>query len=195
MTGFLAALFPPAARSYIGRLMNKVLDSLGGLPGFTGTSRRTDKEMLGKKEESGGGGETLNTIVGRGTLFEGVMKVDNSVRIDGTFKGELSCSGTLTIGQSGEAHAQLDGRDVYINGIVHGNVRGDKVRLDSQARVVGDINSNALSISEGAVFQGNCSMDVDENEGVDAMGAGAPEPVEGGDESVIPMDSRRASGG
>lgn len=151
--------------------------------------------MLGKKEESGGGGETLNTIVGRGTLFEGVMKVDNSVRIDGTFKGELSCSGTLTIGQSGEAHAQLDGRDVYINGVVHGNVRGDKVRLDSQARVVGDINSNALSISEGAVFQGNCSMDVDENEGVDAMAAGAPEPVEGGDESVIPMDSRRASGG
>ncbi len=195
MTGFLAALFPPAARSYIGRLMNKVLDSLGGLSGFTGTSRRTDKEMLGKKEESGGGGETLNTIVGRGTLFEGVMKVDNSVRIDGTFKGELSCSGTLTIGQSGEAHAQLDGRDVYINGVVHGNVRGDKVRLDSQARVVGDINSNALSISEGAVFQGNCSMDVDENEGVDAMGAGAPEPVDGGDESVIPMDSRRASGG
>ncbi len=195
MTGIFAALFPPAARSYIGRLMNKVLDSLGGLPGFTGNSRRTDKEMLGKKEESGGGGETLNTIVGRGTLFEGVMKVDNSVRIDGTFKGELSCSGTLTIGQSGEAHAQLDGRDVYINGVVHGNVRGDKVRLDSQARVVGDINSNALSISEGAVFQGNCSMDVDENEGVDAMVAEAPEPVVGGDESVIPMDSRRASGG
>jgi cytoskeletal protein CcmA (bactofilin family) len=194
VTGFLAALFPSAARSYIGRLMSRVFDSLGGLPGFTGSSRRTDKAMLGKKEENGGG-ETLNTIVGRGTTFEGVMKVDNSVRIDGTFKGELSCTGTLTIGQSGEAHAQLDGRDVYINGVVHGNVRGDKVRLDSQARVVGDINSNALAISEGAVFQGNCSMDVDENEGVDAMGAEAPEPVEGGDESVIPMDSRRASGG
>lgn len=193
MTGFFEALFPPAARSYIGGLMNKMLDSLGGLPGFTGTSRRTDKEMLGKKEESGG--ETLNTIVGRGTLFEGVMKVDNSVRIDGTFKGELSCSGTLTIGQSGEAHAQLEGRDVYINGVVRGNVRADKVRLDNQARVVGDIHSNALSISEGAVFQGNCSMDVDENESVDAMGAEAPEPVDGGDESVIPMDSRRASGG
>ena len=195
MTGLLAALLPPGARSYIGRLMNKVLDSLGGLPGFTGSSRRTDKAMLGKKEETGGGGETLNTIVGRGTLFEGVMKVDNSVRIDGTFKGELSCSGTLTIGQSGEAHAQLDGRDVYINGVVHGNVRGDKVRLDSQARVVGDITSNALSISEGAVFQGNCSMDVDELEGVDAMESEVPAPVESGDESVIPMDSRRASGG
>jgi cytoskeletal protein CcmA (bactofilin family) len=144
--------------------------------------------MLGKKESNGGGGETLNTIVGRGTLFEGVMKVDNSVRIDGTFKGELSCSGTLTVGQSGEAHAQLEGRDIYINGTVHGNVRGDKVRLDSQARVVGDICSNALTISEGAVFQGNCSMEME----LEAGEAG-PEAGEGDAGSVIPMD-RRAAG-
>ena len=143
--------------------------------------------MLGKKEGNSGG-ETLNTIVGRGTLFEGVMKVDNSVRIDGTFKGELSCSGTLTIGQSGEAHAQLEGRDIYINGLVHGNLRGDKVRLDSHARVVGDINSHSLSISEGAVFQGNCSMEVDD------AGETAAEPDEGEGGSVIPMDGRRASG-
>lgn len=143
--------------------------------------------MLGRKESHSGGGETLNTIVGRGTLFEGVMKVDNSVRIDGTFKGELSCSGTLTIGQEGEAHADLEGRDIYINGLVHGNVRGDKVRLDSQARVVGDISSNSLSVSEGAVFQGRCSME--------AADAGEGDPEAGEDDgSVIPMDGRRASG-
>ena len=143
--------------------------------------------MLGKKESGSAGGEALNTIVGRGSLFEGVMEVDNSVRIDGTFKGELSCSGTLTIGQSGEAHAQLQGRDIYINGLVHGNVQGDKVRLDSQARVVGDISSNALSISEGAVFHGKCSMETAVAE-EDEAEAGE------GDGSVIPMDGKRAAG-
>ena len=149
--------------------------------------------MLGKKEGNGGG-ETLNTIVGRGTLFEGVMKVDNSVRIDGTFKGELSCSGTLTIGQSGEAHAQLQGRDIYINGLVQGNVRGDRVRLDSQARVVGDISSNALSISEGAIFQGNCSMEMANAENSEPEAVEAGEPGEDDAGSVIPMDGRRAAG-
>ena len=64
--------------------------------------------MLGKKDNGAvAGGQTLNTIIGRGTIFEGVMKVDNSVRIDGLFKGELSCSGALTISQSGEAYAHL----------------------------------------------------------------------------------------
>lgn len=116
--------------------------------------------MLGKKDNGAvAGGQTLNTIIGRGTVFEGVMKVDNSVRIDGIFKGELLCSGALTISQSGEAYAHLEGRDIYINGIVRGTVRAEKVRLDSQARFIGDVYTGALSVSEGAVFHGSCSME------------------------------------
>ena len=122
--------------------------------------------MLGKKDNGviAGGGQTLNTIIGRGTLFEGTMKVENSVRVDGVFKGELTCSGALTISQSGEAYAHLEGKDIYINGIVRGTVHAEKVRLDSQARFIGDIYANALSVSEGAIFHGSCSMDIEENE-------------------------------
>jgi cytoskeletal protein CcmA (bactofilin family) len=122
--------------------------------------------MLGKKENGGvnGSGQTLNTIIGRGTLFEGTMKVENSVRIDGVFKGELTCSGALTISQSGEAYARLEGKDIYINGIVRGTVRAEKVRLDSQARFIGDIYADALSVSEGAIFHGSCSMDSEEGD-------------------------------
>ena len=122
--------------------------------------------MLGKKDNGviAGGGQTLNTIIGRGTLFEGTMKVENSVRVDGLFKGELTCSGALTISQSGEAYAHLEGKDIYINGIVRGTVHAEKVRLDSQARFIGDIYANALSVSEGAIFHGSCSMDIEENE-------------------------------
>lgn len=119
--------------------------------------------MLGKKDNGAvAGGQTLNTIIGRGTVFEGTMKVENSVRIDGVFKGELSCSGALTISQSGESYAHLEGKDIYINGIVRGTVRAEKVRLDSQARFVGDIYTSALSVAEGAIFDGSCSMDSEE---------------------------------
>ena len=122
--------------------------------------------MLGKKDNGAiaGGGQTLNTIIGRGTFFEGTMKVENSVRVDGVFKGELTCSGALTVSQSGEAYAHLEGNDIYINGIVRGTVHAEKVRLDSQARFIGDIYANALSVSEGAIFHGSCSMDIEENE-------------------------------
>lgn len=119
--------------------------------------------MLSKKETgTSTSGQTLNTIIGRGTLFEGTMKVENSVRIDGIFKGELTCSGALTIGQAGEVYAHLEGKDIYINGVVRGTVRAERVRLDAQARFIGDIYAKALAVSEGAVFHGSCSMEVDQ---------------------------------
>lgn len=143
--------------------------------------------MLGKKDHGGaassGSSQTLNTIIGRGTTFEGVMRVENSVRIDGTFKGELICSGVLTISQSGEVYAQLEGKEVYLNGVVRGRIQAEKVRLDSQARFVGDITTSALAIAEGAVFHGKCTMETGElaalyekefrQEGV----ARSPEPI------------------
>lgn len=120
--------------------------------------------MIGKKNDNGGGGgsngQTLNTIIGRGTVFEGSMKVDNSVRVDGIFKGELACTGSLTISQSGEAHANLEAKDVYVNGVVQGTVRAEKVRLDSQARFVGDIHTGALQVAEGAIFHGSSKMEI-----------------------------------
>ena len=138
--------------------------------------------MLRKKENNSvAGNGQLNTIIGRGTVFEGVMKVDNSVRIDGTFKGELTCSGALTISQSGEAYAELEGRDIYINGIV----RAEKVRLDSHARFIGDVYASALSVSEGAVFHGSCSME---------SAASEIEDDTKRDGSLIPMDSKRLDG-
>ena len=143
--------------------------------------------MLGKKVNNSvaGNGQTLNTIIGRGTIFEGVINVDNSVRIDGTFKGELTCSGALTISQSGEAYADLEGRDIYINGIVRGTIRAEKVRLDSQARFIGDVYASALSVSEGAVFHGSCSMESAASEIEDNT------KREG---SLIPMDAKRLDG-
>lgn len=132
--------------------------------------------MLGKKNagNSVGGsvGQTLNTIIGRDTVFEGQMKVDNSVRIDGKFKGDLVCTGSLTISQTGEVYAQLEGKEIYINGVVQGTLRAEKVRLDSQARFVGDIHAAALVITEGAVFHGKSTMEAEKALGKEQVNNG-----------------------
>ena len=118
--------------------------------------------MLSNKKKgasAASNGQALNTIIGRGSCFEGKLTVDNSVRIDGVFKGELTCTGELTISQSGEADAQLQCKDAYIDGTVSGSVRADKVRLDTQSRFTGDVYTDSFSVAEGALFHGSCSME------------------------------------
>ena len=118
--------------------------------------------MLSNKKKgasSASNGQALNTIIGRGSCFEGKLTVDNSVRIDGVFKGELACTGELTISQSGEADATLQCKDAYIDGVVSGTVRADKVRLDTQSRFTGDVYTDSFTVAEGAIFHGSCSME------------------------------------
>ena len=113
-----------------------------------------------KKGTSASNGQALNTIIGRGSRFEGKLTVDNSVRIDGAFKGELICSGELTISQSGEADVTLmQCKDAYIDGVVNGTVRADKVRLDTQSRFTGEVYTDSFTVAEGAIFHGSCSME------------------------------------
>lgn len=119
------------------------------------------------------------------------MQVENSVRVDGTFKGELTCSGALTISQSGEAYAQLEGKDIYINGVVRGTVRAEKVRLDSQARFVGEIHAHTLSVSEGAVFHGSSSMEVEEEGKELAIGPAVHNATNGRESSTKERSGKR----
>jgi len=116
----------------------------------------------GKNEEE----RTLDTMLGPGTFFEGTMKAEKSVRIEGAFKGELFCSGFLMITESSRVEAQIEGMDVYINGIVRGTVGAKRVRLDREARLIGDIYTQKLSIVEGAIFHGR-SQPLEEGEADD----------------------------
>jgi len=97
---------------------------------------------------------TLDTMLGPGSFFEGTLKAEKSVRVEGTFRGELFGSGFLVLTASSRVEAQIDGMDVSINGIVRGTVGAEKVKLDRKARLIGDLYTQALSIVEGAIFHG-----------------------------------------
>lgn len=133
-----------------------------------------------RRASTSGNGQALNTIIGRGSCFEGKLTVDNSVRIDGVFKGELACTGELTISQSGEADAILQCKDAYIDGVVSGTVRADKVKLDTQSRFTGDVFTDSFTVVEGAIFHGSCAMEnhkkSESSQGGEAAKPLSPEP-------------------
>ncbi len=134
-------------------------------------SNKSNKKR-GISTSSSNGGQGLNTIIGRGSRFEGKLMVENGVRIDGVFKGELNCSGELTISQSGEVNATLlQCKDAYIDGVMNGTLRADKVRLDTQSRFTGEVYTDSFMVAEGAIFHGSCSMENHQESQPSATGA------------------------
>lgn len=99
------------------------------------------------------------TIIGAGTVVEGVLKASASTRIDGTVNGDITSEGVVVIANEGVVNGNITAVDVKISGTVKGNLTiSGKTELVSNGKLIGDIKTGSLSIDETAIFQGNCKM-------------------------------------
>lgn len=98
-------------------------------------------------------------FIGKGMVIEGKMSFDDTVRIDGTFKGEISAAGTLVVGDGGYVEGDVKVGSAIVTGDVKGMLEASaRVELRSPGRVLGDIKTPNLIIGEGVIFEGSCIM-------------------------------------
>jgi cytoskeletal protein CcmA (bactofilin family) len=101
----------------------------------------------------------LNTIIGKGSVIEGTLQVEGEIRIEGTVKGKISSTESLTLGNGGVIEADLNTKVALIGGNVIGNVfASEKTELQSKAVIEGEITTKNLVVEEGAIFHGKCNM-------------------------------------
>jgi cytoskeletal protein CcmA (bactofilin family) len=102
----------------------------------------------------------INTLLGRGSEFEGKLTFEGTVRIDGTLKGEVFSDDVLVVGEGAHLEAEVDIGEIIIQGSVKGNIRAKRsVEILAPGRVQGDITTPALQIDKGVIFEGRCHMD------------------------------------
>ncbi len=102
----------------------------------------------------------------KGSRISGQLSFQGPARIDGAVDGEIQCQGTLTIGEGAEVRAKISGQVVVIRGKVEGNVTAkEKVELAAPGRLLGNVDSPRLVVTEGVVFDGDCSMGVAKQKG------------------------------
>jgi len=102
----------------------------------------------------------LNALLGRGSEFDGKLSFEGTVRIDGTFTGEIGTSDMLIIGEGAKVTADISCGSVVVNGEVTGNIKAtEMVELHKPAKVKGDITTPSLMVDKGVQFDGTSKMD------------------------------------
>ncbi len=94
------------------------------------------------------------TVIGQGSVLEGELKMNHSLRIEGTLKGRLITSQSLVVGPHWEVEAELiEVGEARISGRVSGKLRASqRVYVSASAVFRGTIETPRLVIEEGAVF-------------------------------------------
>lgn len=101
-----------------------------------------------------------DTLIGESTLFEGRIKSEASIRIEGQVTGDVDCAGDVTIGEKGIVKSNVIARNVILAGTVNGNVlcKG-KLTIHSTGKLYGNTTAQSLVIAEGGLFQGMSKME------------------------------------
>jgi cytoskeletal protein CcmA (bactofilin family) len=88
----------------------------------------------------------------------GEFRFEGTLQVDGYAKGRIySLTGTLILGEAAELQSNIVVATAIINGCLFGDIHAtERVELLSHARVIGNIESPALAIQPGAIFEGEC---------------------------------------
>jgi cytoskeletal protein CcmA (bactofilin family) len=117
--------------------------------------------MFGKKSINESCSDKMDTLIGKETFFEGNINATGTIRIDGEFKGDIKAKGNLILGENSKVEAAVEARNVFVSGYLKGNLKIEgKVDIASTGQVYGDLLVGNLVIEEGAIFKGNCQMQV-----------------------------------
>lgn len=108
---------------------------------------------------SAGGFGNLTAFIDQGSEFEGKLSFRDTVRIDGTFSGEISSENTLIVGESGKIHANIRSVSVMVSGLVEGDIQAsNQILLHKSAVVNGDLVAPTIVMEEGAQLNGTVRM-------------------------------------
>ncbi|HEV2762345.1 MAG TPA: polymer-forming cytoskeletal protein, partial [Pyrinomonadaceae bacterium] len=122
----------------------------------TMTRAVTEAESLAREIKDG----TMSGFVGGGTVLTGEVVFKGMLRVDGHLSGSVrSEKGTLIVSSGGRVDADIEVAVARVNGTVNGDITAtERIEFGRTARVNGNIQTPALAIEQGAVFEGVCRM-------------------------------------
>lgn len=110
-------------------------------------------------EKSGEVSGEMETIIGSSVKVEGNFKSGGNVTVNGVVQGSIKTSRDLKVGKNAKIKAEVVANNLFLQGEIRGNVSiKEKAQLTSSSKILGNIETKILSVEEGAIINGKCTM-------------------------------------
>ena len=102
--------------------------------------------------------------IGGSLSIQGDLYGEEDLFIEGRIEGKIRVNkASVTIGESGRVHADIEATNIRVAGEVKGDLIGrDQVVLLETGNVEGDIKARSVTLENGARFKGSIDMDAAE---------------------------------
>lgn len=125
--------------------------------------------------------------------IKGELTGRDDLLIDGQVQGKICIeNGRVSIGPNGRVTADIEAREIVVDGRVKGRLQGqERVQIGSAGRASGEVRTRRLRVEEGAEIHGNVDVTRAQEQRATRVS-----PVSGGNEGVRPvaMQAKESSG-
>ncbi len=123
-----------------------------------------ESNMKRNKEKISKPVDTIDTLIGAGSVLQGDLEFTGGLRVDGHIRGHVtaqdSSNGMLVLSESGIVEGDINVPHVVVNGTVKGNIASKgHIELQANAKIEGDVHYKAVEMELGAVLNGSLVSD------------------------------------
>lgn len=127
--------------------------------------------------------DVIEVILGPRSTFNGVLRSDTSIRLDGVVEGGLiETPANVIVTETAQVFCDIRAKYVSIRGKVSGTIQADRAELLSGSHVSGALYVNSFLLDDGALLDGELHMQGATQEPRQSLPPQAP----GGSLPVIP---------
>jgi cytoskeletal protein CcmA (bactofilin family) len=106
------------------------------------------------------GSKSTVAHIGKSVVIRGELSGSEDLYIDGQVEGSIELrEHNLTVGPNGRVNANMNAKEVIVQGAVKGNIRAvDRVEIRKSGSVAGDLVAARIVIEDGAFFKGSIDI-------------------------------------
>jgi cytoskeletal protein CcmA (bactofilin family) len=137
--------------------------------------------------------DQVEVIIGPRATFNGQLRCDGSVRLDGSVEGgSIETPGNVLITETGRVLCDITARTVSVAGAYKGTIAADRVELLEGGRMWGTIYVRSFLLDDGAHFHGQLVMQSPADEEpllAERPPTGQDIPVSGPTSAAVPAEA------
>jgi cytoskeletal protein CcmA (bactofilin family) len=98
--------------------------------------------------------------IGPSIVIEGTITGSDDLVVDGRVKGSIKLvDNALTIGQDGVVEADVEARELRVQGKLIGASKArDRIEISKTGSVEGEVTTSRIAVEDGAVFRGSVNI-------------------------------------
>lgn len=110
-----------------------------------------------QKNKSGNPG-AVETVLGEGVAFEGIISCEGSMKVEGELKGDIKVTSSIVVGPNGSVTGDINAREVIVFGKVTGKIDAGALEIKSTGEITGEVLIETLITEAGGIMRAKCEM-------------------------------------